>query len=1189
MALGNTGRFLAITNSSVTNYGMTQVGTLTIKGLTIRNGSTAGLGGAIWLQAGPSGLTVDSCRFIGCDAVSGGAIYDSSTCTVTQNYSTSGQPLSITNSEFSGCEATDAGGAIGTATNTSLKLTSCAFSYNAAANQGGAVMAIAKKGLAVKDCLFFRNHAANGGAMVLQDVTDVTTMAGFFSNWLVNCEFKENIALSTVLNNPSQAGALLLSNCNTDIHACRFTANTVAANGTGAANGGAVSVTAGAAKIFGSIFDANESALIGGAVHIGGGTPLLANCALTKNVALTDGGAVAVIAGASNSTLVHCSFVANRANLRGSALFCDADTHFYNNLSWFNAQYSSVHAIQFGAGVTINAHGNNLSEPIGNNSDNTSIRPALSFDLFHLVGPITGTPSILGSASGTYFSLISESFPGGSYGATYDIDLEPRYNYSSSYGSYGLEAGCDEWQDTDNDSLPDWFEKHIIKFSASDTFTTMADIQPTTSLWGNTNVPLLTVFEFGANPMDATWQVPIGPNPQSGDTDGDGDPDETDPNPMDGKVYSPKLCVNFLGFWGGDDGPTHSKIDYALAQNWFDYWWYTWTYTDTFDTYYAGGDYGTTPLMPNQINQVLEDQSTRFPPVPSPLSETGWISPSGSNNGVFQIAPIAGRFNYFRAPMHNAYTGELMYHRMGCVGENTKFKAWLQVGAHLLSNPVWEAISHKFLVVKDYWYRNGGDSLYGDLASAHPGLGPVFPIPLNHYTHTQSAEIADVTIPAEVVGGVVASNVLEIVPDFPNTQDTVFGTLADVAEEATVRLLSISIKDVSFDGDKYHKLTSDDINTIYEAPQYVDADGDGHATTNPAKGERNYPVAFTRTTKMKVGATLRVPGLLPSDTVKMKASSTQGLDLPETDVTPDTDGTIIFPMTPSTASLAETVEFYDAAAGTGFTINWQLRIGTSGWLDIGSTQHTVCITNADPSVLLTSRQETLFVLACKNAKGKTQESDITDGIWKEFLDRVVCRRDGKALTYYGTYSCTVNTTEQLIKQGDGECYAWVYFFLDLRRVHNIGEHLNYAVITPANASVDQGFIIKNWTFGPSKTSGDPIFERINKIPSDRIYRTDHGYIWDSAEVTYAAGVPGQSNPNPASLFENHAVACTADGQYYDPSYGKKYPDKTAMLNGIENDIDGFYKIAPGGGFFDLAFLFRENKPGLDINSELKHH
>ena len=146
-------------------------------------------------------------------------------------------------------------------------------------------------------------------------------------------------------------------------------------------------------------------------------------------------------------------------------------------------------------------------------------------DLFHLVGPITGTPSILGTASATYFSLIAESFPGGSYSATYDIDLEPRSYYSSYYNSYGLEAGCDEWQDTDSDDLPDWFEKYILKFSDLDAFTTMADIQPTTSLWGNTNVPLLTVFEFGANPLDATWQLPVGPNPQSGDNDGDGDPD----------------------------------------------------------------------------------------------------------------------------------------------------------------------------------------------------------------------------------------------------------------------------------------------------------------------------------------------------------------------------------------------------------------------------------------------------------------------------------------------------------------------------------------------------------------------------------------------------------------------------------------------------------------------------------------
>ncbi len=71
------------------------------------------------------------------------------------------------------------------------------------------------------------------------------------------------------------------------------------------------------------------------------------------------------------------------------------------------------------------------------------------------------------------------------------------------------------------------------------------------------------------------------------------------------------------------------------------------------------------------------------------------------------------------------------------------------------------------------------------------------------------------------------------------------------------------------------------------------------------------------------------------------------------------------------------------------------------------------------------------------------------------------------------------------------------------------------------------------------------------------------YTWLFAEVTDAAGVPGQSNANPASLFNNHRVAkLTVNGtsQYYDPSYGATH----ATLSDIDlNAIDGYISFQLG--------------------------
>ena len=46
---------------------------------------------------------------------------------------------------------------------------------------------------------------------------------------------------------------------------------------------------------------------------------------------------------------------------------------------------------------------------------------------------------------------------------------------------------------------------------------------------------------------------------------------------------------------------------------------------------------------------------------------------------------------------------------------------------------------------------------------------------------------------------------------------------------------------------------------------------------------------------------------------------------------------------------------------------------------------------------------------------------------------------------------------------------------------------------------------------------------------------DRHYDWIDADVTYAAGIPGQGTANPASIFVNHALAIEENAETPPPS------------------------------------------------------
>jgi hypothetical protein len=116
---------------------------------------------------------------------------------------------------------------------------------------------------------------------------------------------------------------------------------------------------------------------------------------------------------------------------------------------------------------------------------------------------------------------------------------------------------------------------------------------------------------------------------------------------------------------------------------------------------------------------------------------------------------------------------------------------------------------------------------------------------------------------------------------------------------------------------------------------------------------------------------------------------------------------------------------------------------------------------------------------------------------------------GIQLTYYNDYTNHYMNTNELLVHGDGQCGAWAAFFLDMRKVQGISGINEYVMI---ESNVATGFIVKNWNFNGSGTSGDMTYPYWNKRGDP--FRTATSYHWDSPptpDVTYTSGIQGQGD------------------------------------------------------------------------------
>gem|GEM_PF-2299045 len=381
-----------------------------------------------------------------------------------------------------------------------------------------------------------------------------------------------------------------------------------------------------------------------------------------------------------------------------------------------------------------------------------------------------------------------------------------------------------------------------------------------------------------------------------------------------------------------------------------------------------------------------------------------------------------------------------------------------------------------------------------------------------------------------------------------------------------VSVPSSIIPGVSFSGTKYHQLKSDDVLTTYSAPHWFDENGDGDVVD---EDDRNYPVAFTRNTKPKLGAKFEIGSFLSNEEIKIKATGPGGVAIPATDAS--ISGTVAtLEVTESSGAFVNTIKFYSAQeSGKEFELTWEMKVGSNDWFEVGKSKHTVYLTLADPITSL--RQETLFNLGSRRGDGKTNGSKTTiDSIYAEFTDQSVYKvqpgtglEETQKMTYWlgGQVGCW--DTAVFLARGDrnGNCQAWAGFFRDTLRVLGISadrkrvwrdpdtDVSNAENLTGIPSDLLERVGVKNWVFSGNGSSGDPSYPYTVGVDANDTIR-----------------IPAQGNPNSPRMFNGHWIV-EAASTYYDPSYGS-----AAVINAGTSTGKIAYENAAFDGYFNYKVI-----------------
>lgn len=174
----------------------------------------------------------------------------------------------------------------------------------------------------------------------------------------------------------------------------------------------------------------NGSATEGGAIHSAGGSLLVINCVFSGNHAVQNGGGIHQEAG--RTTVIHSTFLDNTAGTAGSAIYAEA------------GEASVMKSILWNSGTTVEIGSSGTAVPI-------TVEDSVVRGGFPGSGNINSDPLV--RLDGHLTSDSPAIDQGGILASTLlDMDGEVRPEGSTT------DIGADEWVDTDDDDLPDWWE-----------------------------------------------------------------------------------------------------------------------------------------------------------------------------------------------------------------------------------------------------------------------------------------------------------------------------------------------------------------------------------------------------------------------------------------------------------------------------------------------------------------------------------------------------------------------------------------------------------------------------------------------------------------------------------------------------------------------------------------------------------
>lgn len=372
------------------------------------------------------------------------------------------------------------------------------------------------------------------------------------------------------------------------------------------------------------------------------------------------------------------------------------------------------------------------------------------------------------------------------------------------------------------------------------------------------------------------------------------------------------------------------------------------------------------------------------------------------------------------------------------------------------------------------------------------------------------------------------------------------------------RLVPVEVKEVEFHGNQTVK--KDDGSGDYEGVDWRDVSNpsDGDAED---QGDQKWPVCYIKGDTIGVTAKLKCPGPNGmSVRVRAKAKGSKLKSVAE-------DELIIGPSSSITISNGEiNVPLIEGASPiNGSMVNyienmqmtWELSVdGGANWHEVGKSKHPFYALYGQP-IQAEKLYHTVLHLACSKP-GAATWNQVVENVWANFSGpgnvkawNASSRAFDVSLQYYRENIIQQNaatTTEGLLTEQNGQCFAWMKLFLDCLKIH--GEPTSRAI--QVNAGADDGdfiLIIKNWILA----EGSPQPSRIN-FPTDFPDTSCSNGNAQYGNWISDTGILGQNTGTPyVKVFGGHAIA-QYGSTYYDPSYGVTYVSEQDFEN---KSIDGY--------------------------------